>query len=94
MKRLFIFGAICVAGFLLMLGGSIQPTPRQEPPHLPKPEQLGTVLPGRPVVAFHRALPQKRREPLLAARKSPEKSPFTPPKEVQKRIQKDGTLVY
>lgn len=88
-KRLLIFGGLCVLGFVLMLGQMVRPAARHEPIHLPKPEELGRVLPATTPVSTSLA-----GKPETVRASSNPHSPFTPPAKVKKELDRKESIVY
>lgn len=89
MKRFFIFGGLCVLGFVLMLGGVVRPGSKHEPIQLPKPEELGRVLPAAPPASN----PQARKPETVKTASHPN-SPFTPSAQVKKELDRKESIVY
>lgn len=89
-------GILCVAGFLLFLGGTMKPLSSDAGrPSVPKLEDLGVVLSETPagVVA-----PQVSKEPAKKnsadRRGSSGNSRLEPPPAVKEELKKDGSIVY
>lgn len=84
---------LCFLGFILLVGSWRSPGGQEpRPVELPKPEQLGTVLPASAPAAVPTPPPPARRMGIAPAQKSTGKLMPTP--EELKQIQKDGSVVY
>lgn len=84
-------------GFVWMIGLSGGPTgSREGPMNLPKPEELGQVIPGSPTVAMPEMEPAQEnpRPKSMGFPKAKKADRMTPPPEVVKQMEREGQVVY